>query len=340
MKKRIIWIDKIRTFSIICIVLGHTIVYSKNLYFLQQYLYSFHVPIFFVVSGFLLYENKENKIYFVKKEFKKNIIPYFLFSFLFLIPYLLIYFIDFKIISNIGYDVSVEELVIGIFYGVGNNKYLKQNQPLWFLPCFFVTNLLFIFLKKFIDISPKLMLFISFIISFISSCNFVPLLPFGLSTGLTMLFFMIFGYNLRILFKKIAQFKIKKFKIISILLILIGCYLSIKNSFVLCMTNDYGNFILFIISSIFSILGYFFLFYELNNENIFSKIGKHTLEILVFHKSVILIFQRLLGGVSFYLLNGSLLIQFGLSMFVTVVSIAFSILIVIFCNKIKNKQKM
>ena len=65
-KKRIEWIDSIKGFAIICVVLGHIVkgymdagLYPENtslMHAVYNIIYAFHMPLFFTISGFLFNE--------------------------------------------------------------------------------------------------------------------------------------------------------------------------------------------------------------------------------------------------------------------------------------------
>lgn len=46
-RKRILWIDNVRAAAMIAVILGHMHVKSWE----QIWIYSFHMPIFFMISG-------------------------------------------------------------------------------------------------------------------------------------------------------------------------------------------------------------------------------------------------------------------------------------------------
>ena len=52
-EKRLYYVDIARAFAIIFIVLGHTVSHSEHLKFLFTLLYSFHIALFFMISGFI-----------------------------------------------------------------------------------------------------------------------------------------------------------------------------------------------------------------------------------------------------------------------------------------------
>lgn len=74
-KERIHWIDIARGMCIIAIVIGH--VYTDG--YLRWYLFSFHVPAFFYLSGLCFKENEEFAVFIIKR-IKTIVVPYFFYS--------------------------------------------------------------------------------------------------------------------------------------------------------------------------------------------------------------------------------------------------------------------
>lgn len=73
------WIDSLKGFAILLVVIGHLNFVSNEL---NQYIYSFHMPLFFFISGYLLSIGKylNNGKFFLRKKVHSLIMPYFLFS--------------------------------------------------------------------------------------------------------------------------------------------------------------------------------------------------------------------------------------------------------------------
>lgn len=67
------YIDAIKGLGIFLVVLGH----HKTI--LSEYIYSFHMPLFFLLSG-IFHKNYSNYKIFLEKKIKNLIIPYFIFS--------------------------------------------------------------------------------------------------------------------------------------------------------------------------------------------------------------------------------------------------------------------
>ena len=133
--KRLNYFDMVKGLAIILVVLGHVEYISHPL---RTWISSFHMPVFFIVSGMLIrYKNEVEKplSITVPKKVKGLLIPYFWFS-------LLYFFID---IFNVKMDiitplVFVKDLIASLtFYGV---------SVLWFLPALLISEVVFLFLTK------------------------------------------------------------------------------------------------------------------------------------------------------------------------------------------------
>ena len=56
-KTRILWVDDAKCIAIIFVILGHVVQYMTNIdsfdtSFVFRFIYSFHMPLFFVLSGY------------------------------------------------------------------------------------------------------------------------------------------------------------------------------------------------------------------------------------------------------------------------------------------------
>ena len=84
MKQRIVWADSLKGWLILLVVLGHAIQYSMGDDFednhLWNYIYSFHMPAFMAVSGYLSYRvgGGKNRLTIIRKRFLQLLVPYLL----------------------------------------------------------------------------------------------------------------------------------------------------------------------------------------------------------------------------------------------------------------------
>ncbi|KAA8825671.1 acyltransferase family protein [Bifidobacterium myosotis] len=128
---RLSWLDSAKGFGIILVVLGH----SSLIGHLNQVLYSFHMPLFFIISGMLFKPHPLKEL--LEKKIRRLLVPYLTFASL-----TFIYWSVLERRFRPG-NYSVPEAFINIFLARGGSEYNPYDVVLWFLPCLFVTELLF-----------------------------------------------------------------------------------------------------------------------------------------------------------------------------------------------------
>ena len=184
MTKRIEWIDIAKGIGIILVVIGHI----SQIEVLNDIIYSFHMPLFFIISGYL-YKRKEN---FTKGKFKKILIPYLAFS---IISFIYWVFIERKIR---GQDISPVKMCANIFLARGGDDNYIFNVVLWFLPCLFMTENIFYMLEsklngKTLGLIVLISSFVGYIYTKITSVR----LPFCLDIVFLAIVFFYIGYELK-----------------------------------------------------------------------------------------------------------------------------------------------
>jgi len=138
----------LRVIAIILVVLGHSLrnMEAPNLHlffphytseievFIKSYIYSFHMPLFFFISGYIFYfiNTKKEKNYSIsielKKKFQRLIIPLYATSFLVLLPTMFIF--GNQNISILKQSISMLQM--------------SSNDHLWFLKALFLIFILII----------------------------------------------------------------------------------------------------------------------------------------------------------------------------------------------------
>ncbi|WP_292388442.1 acyltransferase family protein [Methanosarcina sp. UBA5] len=153
---RLHWVDALKGMGIMLVVLAH---HSLPVA-LDTYIFSFHMPLFFFISGFLFDFEKyaESTVNFVKERCRSLILPYFGFVLLTCLFYFLLDTVFQPGITNIPFfENSAFYSIYSILYALG--PLISYNPPLWFLTCLFVTELLFYgFAKKYYSEPKKLVL--------------------------------------------------------------------------------------------------------------------------------------------------------------------------------------
>lgn len=146
MENRTAWIDNAKGIAIICVILGHFGINNV----LTSIIYTFHMPLFFVISGFFLNKNIENTSPrdFINKKIKRLLVPYFFFSVLLLLFYRIISILPgfHEIYGNIDYISSFFNIFIELKRG-----YLVRCH-LWFLTSLFTSNLIIWLVCKYCNV--------------------------------------------------------------------------------------------------------------------------------------------------------------------------------------------
>ena len=95
--KRIAFLDITKCFAIFCVILGHVIqqTFPGDPYhdsWLFQFIYSFHMPLFMVVSGYFMEKAfAMSPLYFLKRRSIQLLLPTLTFSILFILFHNIIY---------------------------------------------------------------------------------------------------------------------------------------------------------------------------------------------------------------------------------------------------------
>lgn len=142
-EKRLDYIDMVKGIGIILVVLGHSTYVSENV---LTWLASFHMPLFFIVSGILFaYKRSYQEPFasYVKKRFCGMMLPYFWFSLIYIgVDYYYLYahpevidqqFIRSAILQAVSlYGISVLWFLPTIFFGeLCFYGLMKKRHPIW-----------------------------------------------------------------------------------------------------------------------------------------------------------------------------------------------------------------
>lgn len=134
--KRILYLDLARGLGIFLVVLGHIEAVNESL---RGYVTSFHMPLFFAISGILMLEHMEEQKNFrqvVRKKFYSLLVPYFFFGLV---------------------SVAIEGVRLFVKHldgweALGRQLYqllcFQGFSTLWFLPALFFAGSVFLWLRK------------------------------------------------------------------------------------------------------------------------------------------------------------------------------------------------
>lgn len=187
-------IDFLKSILIILMVIGHSI--SSDIR-LHRYIFWFHMPAFFIVSGYLNNWGKYTLSEFIKKKFNSYIIPYLSWSVLFYFIY-----IPENPIKNI----------VRVLYG-GSINTLIYSYPYWFINCIYISVIIFKFLYERLNIKQItfIILFMWFLFHYLIS--YLSPLPWSLEIMPFAIFYIYIGF----LYKNIEHKQFKYMYIICII---------------------------------------------------------------------------------------------------------------------------
>jgi fucose 4-O-acetylase-like acetyltransferase len=237
---RLQYIDTAKGIGIILVVVAHT---STPLY-LHNIIYQFHMPLFFILSGFF-YEDKYDKspVPFIIKRIKSLYFPYVRYGFILLFSFMTL---NFFLTGTTGYSfLGLSKVSLFLIIGIGG---VPLGGALWFLRSLFIVIMLFLgirFLLTKINIPDKIKNILLFGLIFICLiAGYNTQLPYNISSSLVALFFYYIGY----LYRKYNDF-IKPNVFIAIISFVVVLLSALINTVDMAY-NTYSYLSLFILSSL------------------------------------------------------------------------------------------
>ena len=273
--KRIEYIDILRGIAMILVLIGH------NDTILTKYIYSFHIPLFFFISGLTYKGNSASLKEVIKKRFRNIVIPYLKLS-------LFLYFLWILLMNFQGivlYKNDILKNFIGIFYCQGADS-MAWGLQLWFLPCLFITSIIFYFISKinkkvFILISIIAVSSVGFLLNDILRINFL----WSFDVALVGVLFYGTGFLLK---NKLNTYKPQ---IVDFICMLISLVLLIifnqLNGRVDMYSSQYNNILLFISNSFLGIYIIIIASKLIKQKRIIKFVGINTIIILALHIRVL-----------------------------------------------------
>lgn len=306
MNKRIEWIDSLRGMAIILVVWGHWNIPVIG----EKFIYSFHMPLFFFLSGYLFNHKGLSLKDFAMKKTKGYLIPYAIYAVI-AVPFSPIFDPNF----------SITNIVLNFFFINGK---VGWNAPIWFLLVMFMMEVLSYFLLSEIALSYS-------IIGSLVLAGIMSLFPMSMPFGINIVVLALFFYQLGILSKKNGW--IERTNFITLIIGVFGAIVFgvVLNSRVSVYNFELGNYFYFLIASISGILMMFTAFSKIGNIKVLNFYGKNTLVLFASHyfflMSVMWVSQKFLNF-NIYL-NKSWL----LSIILLILTLAVYAIVIKFVNK-------
>lgn len=277
-KVRTAYVDIAKGIGIILVVLGHTYNVPATLY---NTIYSFHMPLFFIISGFVYNQDKYNSYglgQIVYDRAKRYLIPFYLFAGINLVLTLAFNLVFRHIPITLS---AIKNYILGTLYCYADISHMPNSSPIWFLMTLFIGGIIFWAIMKFSRKTRPLWAMSLLAISYILYLFVDFRLPLNLAPTGAAVFFMYLGYV------------VKRHNLLQhrslILLFIVGFIASYFNKTSVGMNeNVYGNLFLFVIAAIcssISVLSICKLLADWSNPiNKFLKwLGSNTILIVAFN---------------------------------------------------------
>lgn len=192
--KRLMWVDFAKGLGIIGVVVGHS-----DTEFLKQYIFWFHMPLFFIISGFLFKPVNSVEMFWAMalKRTKQLLIPYIsFFIFIYMIK------LTYHLIIN---EFSMNQLLLDwIKFFYGGQVLTGFYATFWFITCLLIVQLIFslILLKFKSNKVQVILIFFAYILAHLESWfsqNVLNIMiPWNADVALLALSYFAIGYYGRI----------------------------------------------------------------------------------------------------------------------------------------------
>jgi len=278
---RVYWIDALKGVGIIFVVLGHTLGIGA---YIDKYIFSFHMPLFFFASGFLI-KNKDIALSFKEFSFKYLrllIIPYVFFGVVTYFPWL---FFTRHFGENALIELNPIKPILGILYGSGTDGWLYHNVMLWFFPCLFMVHVMFRSIARAVGMhNIKIMVIPIAVIGYVLSIAGIPRMPWGVDIAITGLAFYMIGNLSRGIPERLNE--LKAFSVYMVLLAALCVQVTAihYNGRIDMNSLLYGNPILFYSGALSGILFWAIICIRSQELRILSKIGRNSIIIFPLHR--------------------------------------------------------
>lgn len=280
-KKEIVWVDWAKVIGIWLVVLGHSIQFTcmdrEIGRFLYDFIYTFHMPLFFFLSGYL-FSKKECSETFFRSLLYSLVIPYLIYSVCF---FPLNLYLD--IVKN-GHDIyeALRRLFLGMIMGDGYETPYSYYLclPCWFIICIIQLKLLF----SIIPVCKKnMILLVAFSIITISLLQYYDVdLYCNLDSTLLAIPFFALGYMLKNI-NITKRGKISSILLSVFLLYMVYQVLQLNGPVQMNGPHVGRNILLYVVGGVAGSFSILFICQTFNSSTLIQLISRNTLFVIFFH---------------------------------------------------------
>ena len=341
-KKHIPWVDYAKAIGIFAIVFGHAVQAGDA----NKYVYSFHLPLFLFLSGFVFSAGKDGFKRFASQRAFSFLVPYVIFS--------VISVSIFAVMGSFVQDSLASNRVVGSIPQQIKNVILgicDTNAPLWYLPCIFLLQLGAWRIDKWIKKSNVYIVRKNRALLVLVLCALwlpvnkyllhIKFIPYSMQSGIHLFAFFMLGYVFRLsgMERTILGLPTGTKLGYGGLFMLSGLVLSILNGKVGYTSNAYGHIELYFLAALCSVVGIVLVCMSIKSCNPLEFVGQNTLGIMVMHKFPVVFFQTLCPVVKVYLKQNSVIVGIAVSVICIVMCVVAELVINRFCPLLLGRKK-
>lgn len=275
-EKRFVWIDIAKGVAILLVIAGHLYPFGS---LVRNIIYSFHMPIFFILTGYTIKVNGDEKQLLSRtlRDLKKIIVPY-------LLTTSIIKVLEMMYFNGQDPVTTMSNILPRLWFasGVSYQGYAALGM-LWFLPTLFWSKLLFRLVNyKFPKKEDNLVIFLFLtILGLVISHH--RWLPQNFDIVLVSTLFVCFGYLL-----KESKWLFNKYYMLTLVISFsFWCFVWQKGTFIELATRSYPQFALSFLGAIAGSISVFYLSKTMGEIQILKTVGtflgRNSLIILLVH---------------------------------------------------------
>lgn len=287
------WIDVARGIGIIFVVLGH----CKRPDIILKMIQCFHMPFFFLISGYLCNESVISTGKLICKKWRAYIVPYFRFAIINLAFWIPIQYIK---TGGVALKKIILRYIIGIIYSRGTWYWMPNCSPIWFLTAIFCASIMMYGILRIKNRSVRIIVVVLCGALAYACCSLDffsnPILHFAdyryeriklifnIDSALWGVPYMYIGYCLkkRCFFKRVSEIKNCFWLILVVLLLIAGLISGYMNPIPYMSMDSMicGNIVLSYISGLGISLALLLVIYKYVQGDLLAFLGRNTLFIL------------------------------------------------------------
>ena len=322
-------LDALKGYGIMLVVFAHIF---KGV--ATRVIFTYHMPLFFFLSGAALVYSHNNGIN-VGKKIKTIIVPYFAFSFICFLYWIMVEArlrpirLNPIFDSYLGETNPVLQQFINIFASVSTSDAFAYNTVLWYLPCLFCALILYCVCRKYCIKFLLLLALLSAALALICMTNGI-CIPWCFEISLAVIPFLYLG---ELLYSRIVKMQVRTATLLFVILLIVAVlvYLDgVKKTDLRTHMWTWGGYFLALLMIIISVLGIYLT--RLYKVGALQWIGRNSLIIMCIHGPIYRVVIMILS-VLFKMSTSELRHSFVLATVATVITILVASPFVVLINR-------